>query len=85
MLDKWLEPSKHLGDVETIVTTSEEPKPEANQTSLYRKPKLSHCINISDFEIVARNIMKLTSWNYYSTGSDDEFVSTQASSLEGLR
>ncbi|RBR20876.1 uncharacterized protein FIESC28_05028 [Fusarium coffeatum] len=74
VLDKWLEPSKHLGDIDTSVITSEGPKPEAKQSSLYRKPKLSHCINMSDFETVARNMMKEASWNYYSTGSDDELT-----------
>lgn len=77
ILDKWLEPPKHLGDVDTSVVANEDPAPKArqgSQTSLYRKPKLSQCINISDFEHVAQNVMKTTSWNYYSTGSDDEFT-----------
>ncbi|KAG8672816.1 hypothetical protein FPOAC2_06224 [Fusarium poae] len=78
ILDKWLEPSKQLGNIDTTsVATNQDTTPKTtkgSQESLYRKPKLSHCINISDFEKVAQNVMKITSWNYYSTGSDDEFT-----------
>ena len=75
VLDKWLEPSKHLGDIDTSVAgmsangTTQSKEPEQS------KPKLSQCVNISDFESVAQQIMKKSSWNYYSTGAEDEFVS----------
>ncbi|KAM0265278.1 hypothetical protein ACHAPA_007857 [Fusarium lateritium] len=77
ILDKWLDPSKHLGDVDTTAVVKETINPkyqEENQTALYLKPRLSQCLNISDFETVARHTMKRTSWNYYSTGADDEFT-----------
>jgi L-lactate dehydrogenase (cytochrome) len=67
-----------MGDIDTTVAVNEgvKTKPqEENQAALYRKPRLSQCLNISDFETVARHTMKQTSWNYYSTGADDEFVS----------
>ncbi|RGP80060.1 l-lactate dehydrogenase cytochrome [Fusarium longipes] len=77
VLDKWLEPSKHLGHVDTSEATNGILTPEAENPSpkvVYLKPKLSHCISISDFEAVAQNAMNPKSWNYYSTGSDDEFT-----------
>ncbi|EXL92811.1 L-lactate dehydrogenase (cytochrome) [Fusarium odoratissimum NRRL 54006] len=74
VLDKWLEPSKHLGDIDTSVAgmsangTTQSKEPEQS------KPKLSQCVNISDFESVAQQTMKKSSWNYYSTGAEDEFT-----------
>ncbi|KAG5660256.1 hypothetical protein KAF25_003778 [Fusarium avenaceum] len=77
VLDKWLAPSEHLGHIDTTVAVNEDAKAKLQQESeaaLYRKPRLSQCLNISDFETVARHTMKKTSWNYYSTGADDEFT-----------
>ncbi|KAF9768392.1 hypothetical protein IL306_014335 [Fusarium sp. DS 682] len=80
VLDKWLEPSKRLGDIDTSVPSmstnaASEPKAQKqNREALIRKPKLSQCITISDFESVAQQTMKKSSWNYYSTGAEDEFT-----------
>ncbi|KAM0559983.1 hypothetical protein ACHAPJ_003937 [Fusarium lateritium] len=77
VLDKWLDSSKHLGEIDTSAVINEIAKSKSqgeSQTVSYRKPKLSQCLNISDFEAVARQTMKTESWNYYSTGADDEFT-----------
>ncbi|KAF4454294.1 putative L-lactate dehydrogenase (cytochrome) [Fusarium austroafricanum] len=83
VLDKWLDPSKHMGDIDTNVPsaiTNESMKPMSQKTqqhdhrTMNRKPRLSQCVNISDFEAVAQQTMKKESWNYYSTGAEDEFT-----------
>ncbi|KAF4345131.1 L-lactate dehydrogenase (cytochrome) [Fusarium beomiforme] len=80
VLDKWLQPSKHLGGIDVsapAVSASEATEAKAqeqNEGTLMRKPKLSQCITISDFESVAQQAMKKSSWNYYSTGAEDEFT-----------
>ncbi|KAF4961535.1 hypothetical protein FGADI_159 [Fusarium gaditjirri] len=59
VLDKWLDPSKHLGDIDTSVTgmsvdgTTQPKELEQRQGTL---------------------TMKKSSWNYYSTGAEDEFT-----------
>lgn len=44
------------------------------QERLSRKPLLSQCYNLLDFEAVARRVMKKTAWGYYSSAADDEIV-----------
>ncbi|KAF4462469.1 L-lactate dehydrogenase (cytochrome) [Fusarium albosuccineum] len=76
ILDKWLEPSQKLGVIDSSVT-SEEVKPQEQQegqATIYKKPPLPHCISIRDFELVAQQTMRKQSWEYYSTGADDEFT-----------
>lgn len=38
------------------------------------KPPLSHCLNLFDFESVARQVLNPTSWAYFSSAADDEIV-----------
>lgn len=78
-LDKFLDKSKHLGDVdmstvkvEQKVDTAEE---KERQERIKRMPILEQCYNLMDFEAVARHVMKKTAWAYYSSGADDEIVS----------
>ena len=42
---------------------------------LWRKPALEECLNLDDFENVARRVMSEAAWAYYSSGADDEIVS----------
>ena len=42
---------------------------------LWRKPALEECLNLDDFENVARRVMSEAAWAYYSSGADDEVVS----------
>ena len=41
----------------------------------WRKPALEECLNLDDFESVARRVMSEATWAYYSSGADDEVVS----------
>ena len=77
-LDKYLEQSKHLGqvDMSTIIKEVKEidPDEEARQERLARMPPLEQCYNLMDFEAVASKVMKKQAWAYYSSGADDEIV-----------
>ena len=78
-LDKYLDQSKHLGEVEpgTIQKQEAEEDPDEleRQGRIKRMPILEQCYNLMDFEAVARRVMKKTAWAYYSSGADDEIVS----------
>lgn len=84
-LDKYLDPSKHLGEVDMDTVTREEravdPGEEERQEQIRCMPSLSNCFNLLDFEAVARRVMKKTAWGYYSSGADDEIVCLAFASL----
>ncbi|KAF2262627.1 hypothetical protein CC78DRAFT_534665 [Lojkania enalia] len=77
-LDKYLDKSKHLGEVDMGTVQQEEkeidPDEEARQERIKRMPILEQCYNLMDFEAVARSVMKKTAWAYYSSGADDEIT-----------
>jgi L-lactate dehydrogenase (cytochrome) len=77
-LDKFLDKSKHLGDVDMKTVEKEEkaddPDEIERQKRIERMPILEQCYNLMDFEAVARNVMKKTAWAYYSSGADDEIT-----------
>ncbi|OJJ50697.1 hypothetical protein ASPZODRAFT_56535 [Penicilliopsis zonata CBS 506.65] len=77
-LDKYLDASKHLGPVNMSTVESEEkvidPEEAARQERIKNMPPLAACYNLLDFESVARQVMKKTSWAYYSSGADDEIT-----------
>lgn len=79
-LDKYLDKSKHLGEVDmsTVKVEQKEDTEEEKerQQRIERKPILEQCYNLMDFEAVARQTMKKTAWAYYSSGADDEIVSS---------
>ena len=79
-LDKFLDKSKHLGavDMSTIQEEQKEQDPDEDerQERIKRMPILEQCYNLMDFEAVARRVMKKTAWAYYSSGADDEIVSS---------
>lgn len=78
-LDKYLDKSKHLGDVDMQTVEKEEketsPEEEERLRRIQEKPLLEQCYNLMDFEAVARRVMKKTAWGYYSSAADDEIVS----------
>ena len=78
-LDKYLDASKHLGEVDMETVEQEEkvadPEETERQERMKLMPSLAACYNLLDFEEVARNVMKKTAWAYYSSGADDEIVS----------
>ncbi|KAF4495357.1 L-lactate dehydrogenase (cytochrome) [Fusarium agapanthi] len=63
VLDKWLEPSKHLGDIDTSVAGM-----SANGTTQSKEPEQSQGT------LITQQTLKKSSWNYYSTGAEDEFT-----------
>ncbi|KAI9869763.1 MAG: Cytochrome b2, mitochondrial precursor [Pleopsidium flavum] len=77
-LDKFLDKSKHLGEVDmnTIEEEQKEKDPDEDerQERIKRMPILEQCYNLMDFEAVARRVMKKTAWAYYSSGADDEIT-----------
>ncbi|KAL3462445.1 FMN-dependent dehydrogenase-domain-containing protein [Aspergillus heterothallicus] len=77
-LDKYLDASKHLGEVDMATVEQEEkahdPEESARQERIDQMPPLAACYNLLDFETVARSVMKKTAWAYYSSGADDEIT-----------
>lgn len=77
-LDKFLDPKKHLGDVDmsTVEVEEKEITPEEieRQERIKRMPILEQCYNLLDFESVARRVMTRAAWAYYSSGADDEIT-----------
>lgn len=77
-LDKYLDKSKHLGEVDMQTVEQDEkvadPFEEERQDAIARMPILEQCYNLMDFEAVARKVMKKTAWAYYSSAADDEIV-----------
>lgn len=77
-LDKYLDPSKHLGpvDMSTVVVEQKEESPEEAQRreAVALRPALSQMYNLLDFEAVAKRVMKKTAWAYYSSAADDEIT-----------
>lgn len=78
-LEKYLDPKKHLGDVDMSTVQKEEkeesPEEKERQERIKVMPIMEQCFNLMDFEAVARRVMKKTAWAYYSSGADDEIVS----------
>lgn len=78
-LDKYLDKSKHLGEVDMGTVQQEEkaedPDEQERQERIKHMPILEQCYNLMDFEAVAKRVMKKTAWAYYSSGADDEIVS----------
>ncbi|OCL11303.1 hypothetical protein AOQ84DRAFT_336124 [Glonium stellatum] len=77
-LDKYLDKSKHLGEVDMKTVEKEvkeeDPEEKERQERIKRMPILEQCYNLMDFEAVAKNVMKKTAWAYYSSGADDEIT-----------
>jgi L-lactate dehydrogenase (cytochrome) len=78
-LDKFLDKSKHLGEVDMQTVEkedkAEDPDEQDRLARVERMPILEQCYNLMDFEAVAKKVMKKTAWAYYSSGADDEIVS----------
>jgi len=77
-LDKYLDKSKHLGEVDMKTVKheqkEEDPDEQDRQERIKRMPGLEQCFNLTDFETVAKRVMKKTAWAYYSSAADDEIV-----------
>ncbi|RPB18779.1 putative mitochondrial cytochrome b2 [Terfezia boudieri ATCC MYA-4762] len=77
-LEKYLDKSKHLGRVDMstvqVEAKTHDPEEEARLERIKRMPPLEQCYNLTDFESVAKMVMKKTAWGYYSSGADDEIT-----------
>ena len=77
-VDKYLDKSKHLGDVDMKTVRHEQKEEDSEererQEMIKRMPSLEQCFNLLDFEAVAKKVMKKTAWAYYSSAADDEIV-----------
>ncbi|BFZ53964.1 hypothetical protein PYCC9005_000995 [Savitreella phatthalungensis] len=79
IIDENLTADKHKGEVD-MSTLAKEAEAEVDAEELARrkreenKPPLSSCFNALDFEAVAKSVMKLPAWAYYSSGADDEIT-----------
>ena len=51
-----------------------DPSEEARLERIKHMPPLENCYNLSDFESVAKQVMKRIAWGYYSSGADDEIT-----------
>lgn len=75
-LEENLPPQKCLGkvDMSTVKQEEKEVSEEDKQIAKNREniPPLDMCLNLYDFEVVARKVLKGTAWAYYSSGADDE-------------
>ncbi len=74
-LEENLPKEKCLGAVDPSTIPKEEPKEESQQVAKKDDggiPPLSQCLNLYDFEVIAKNVLKPTAWAYYSSGADDE-------------
>ncbi|KAG8699770.1 hypothetical protein FRC09_006397, partial [Ceratobasidium sp. 395] len=69
---------KHLGKIDprTITKAIKEVTPEeqARLERVNRRPPLSECLNLHDFEAIARAVMPEKAWAYYSSAADDEIT-----------
>lgn len=72
-LEENLPKEKCLGkvDPDTIKVEPKEEKKVAKRDPS-ELPPLDQCLNLYDFEVVARQVLKPNAWAYYSSGADDE-------------
>ena len=75
-IEKFLPPEKFLGEVDTSTQPAElreerEAERRAEEERRKKIPPLGQCLNLRDFEVVAREIMSPLAWAYYSSAADD--------------
>ncbi|KAI5815183.1 putative mitochondrial cytochrome b2 [Pyronema omphalodes] len=77
-LDKYLDKKFHMGEVDMRTVAIEEKQVDPDEAERLERiknmPPLELCYNLSDFEYVAKQVMKRTAWGYYSSGADDEIT-----------
>lgn len=84
-LEENLAPEKCLGEVDssTIQKKEELKKSEKQVAKPGSIPPLDQCLNLYDFEIVAKGVMKPGAWAYYSSGADDEVTMRENNNVYG--
>jgi hypothetical protein len=75
---RQLNPLCSLGKIDprTITKVIKEMTPEedARLKRVAQRPPLSECLNLHDFEGIARAVMPEKAWAYYSSAADDEIT-----------
>ncbi|ODQ52508.1 hypothetical protein SAICODRAFT_93394 [Saitoella complicata NRRL Y-17804] len=73
-----LKPENHKGEVDmgsvAVESIEESPEEKERQARIADMPALEECLNLTDFESVAKSVMKTTAWAYYSSAADDEIT-----------
>ena len=86
-LEENLPKEKHLGKVDPSTMKKEEKVESAEDKQIAKNkeniPALDQCLNLFDFEVVARQVLKGTAWAYYSSGADDEVTMRENNSAFG--
>ncbi|TKA55417.1 hypothetical protein B0A53_02341 [Rhodotorula sp. CCFEE 5036] len=77
-LEQYLPKEKHLGPVDLsglkIVAKEETSEEKARKQRVQDKPPLDECLSLYDFEAVAKSVLPMGAWAYYSSGADDEIT-----------
>jgi L-lactate dehydrogenase (cytochrome) len=70
--DKWKGPI----DLDTMPRVEKQETEEERELEKRRanKPMLEQCLNLYDFEAVAKTTLSAQAWAYYSSGADDEIT-----------
>lgn len=79
-----MHPSKCLGSVKEGTASQLEEKKEAKPALQPGQiPPLSTVLNLNDFEVIGKQVLKPTAWAYYSSGADDEVTMRENSNVYG--
>ncbi|BGP52935.1 hypothetical protein JCM8202_004016 [Rhodotorula sphaerocarpa] len=77
-LEQYLPKEKHLGPVDLtgmeIKPKEETSEEKARKQRAEEKPPLDECLSLYDFEAVAKSVLPVGAWAYYSSGADDEIT-----------
>ncbi|KAN0064029.1 hypothetical protein ACQY0O_003635 [Thecaphora frezii] len=84
-LEENLPKEKCLGPVDAATIPKDEPQVQAVAKNVDNGgiPPLDQCLNLFDFEVVAKTVLKPTAWAYYSSGADDEVTMRENNSAFG--
>ncbi|SJX65350.1 probable CYB2-L-lactate dehydrogenase (cytochrome b2) [Sporisorium reilianum f. sp. reilianum] len=86
-LEENLPKEKCLGPVDPSTIQKDEKKQQPAKAAAPQDdggvPPLSQCLNLYDFEVIAKRVLKPTAWAYYSSGADDEATMRENTSAFG--
>lgn len=78
VLESFLEPKNHIGnlvgDLEDMEDVKERELEENRLQMISKIPSLSRMLSLNDFEYVAKQILPIKTWAYYSGGTDDNYT-----------
>ncbi|GAA5980279.1 hypothetical protein JCM11641_005527 [Rhodosporidiobolus odoratus] len=77
-LEQYLPKEKHLGAVDLsglkIKPKEDTQEEKERKQRMVNKPPLDECLSLYDFEAVAKSVLPIGAWGYYSSGADDEIT-----------